>query len=110
VIWNLALNALQAAGPTAEVRVLVDGACPEQLLVKVKDNGPGIDPEVCTRIFEPFFTTKAGGTGLGLAAVHRSVSEHGGSILVQANEGAAGTTFVVSFPRRSAPAPGAGTA
>ncbi len=105
VLWNLALNSLQAAGPTAEVTVHVDGTRAGQLVLTVEDNGPGIDPEALPRIFEPFFTTKASGTGLGLAAVHRNVSEHGGTILAQARDPGPGAAFVVSFPRRAAQPP-----
>ena len=101
VIWNLALNALQSAGPSAEVNVHVDGTRSGQLTIRVEDNGPGIDQEVLPRIFEPFFTTKLGGTGLGLAAVHRNVSEHGGTILAQARDPGPGATFVINFPRRA---------
>jgi len=64
--------------------------------VVVADNGPGIPPEDLNRIFVPFFTTKAQGTGLGLALVHRIVTEHGGSVAVEST--GAGTTFTLSFP------------
>ncbi|MBM4355088.1 MAG: PAS domain S-box protein [Deltaproteobacteria bacterium] len=107
IIWNLVLNAIQASGPTAEILVYVDGTPPDQLVVKVQDNGPGIDPEVLARIFEPFFTTKPGGTGLGLAAVHRNVSEQGGTISVHRREPGPGTVFVITFQRRRPPADGA---
>jgi signal transduction histidine kinase len=64
----------------------------------VHDGGPGIPAETLDRIFDPFFTTKPGGTGLGLATVHRIVEEHGGSIRVQSAAGK-GTSFHVRLPR-----------
>ena len=64
----------------------------------MRDAGVGIPAEALDRIFDPFFTTKPGGTGLGLATVHRIVEEHGGSIRVQSAYGK-GTTFQLRLPR-----------
>jgi signal transduction histidine kinase len=69
--------------------------------VKIRDNGPGIPPEVLPRIWDPFFTTKdvGEGTGLGLSIVHELVERHGGTIEVDTRLGE-GTTFTVKLPRQ----------
>jgi two-component system cell cycle sensor histidine kinase/response regulator CckA len=70
--------------------------------LRVRDEGPGIDPVVRDRLFEPFFTTKAPGkgTGLGLATCYGIVSAAGGHILVDSGPGR-GTSFCVYFPRHA---------
>lgn len=99
VVWNLAINAVEAVteGGTVQLAVAAEG---DTVTFRVSDSGEGISPENATHIFEPFFTTKKGGTGLGLATVHRLVEEHQGSILVQASGMESGTAFVVVLPRR----------
>ncbi|MGE5114036.1 MAG: two-component system sensor histidine kinase NtrB [Acidobacteriaceae bacterium] len=64
--------------------------------IRIKDNGPGIPPDVLEKIFIPFYTTKSNGTGLGLALVHRIVTDHGGKVTVVS--GQEGTTFILSLP------------
>jgi signal transduction histidine kinase/CheY-like chemotaxis protein len=77
-------------------RELVAG---DYLEVVISDDGHGMTPDVLKRIFEPFFTTKevGQGTGLGLAAVHGIIEDHGGGIFVE-SEVASGTVFRLWFP------------
>jgi signal transduction histidine kinase len=70
IVLNLVTNAAHAVRqlPSPRVRLHVYGSN-ETAVLSVRDNGPGISPEIRDRIFEPFFTTRRGqgGTGLGLA-------------------------------------------
>ncbi len=104
VFMNLLTNAAQAIGGRDGAAITISTiAEPENVIVKIADNGPGIPAEVLPRIWDPFFTTKdvGEGTGLGLSIVHELVERHGGTIEVETQLGA-GTTFVVTLPRRMA--------
>jgi two-component system sensor histidine kinase PilS (NtrC family) len=107
IVFNLALNAVQAAPPRGFVRVEVVTAfddaqrggvrCDDGVVaVKVIDNGSGIDQSIREKIFQPFATTKPGGSGLGLAITHRAVEAHRGAVLVDSSE--TGTRFTVILP------------
>ena len=50
-------------------------------------------------MFDPYVTTKKRGTGLGLAVVHRIVTDHGGTVEVRSGE-RGGATFLLFFPRK----------
>jgi signal transduction histidine kinase len=69
------------------------------IVVRVADNGIGIDAKDIARIFEPFFTTRAarGGTGLGLSVTYGIVTDHGGTIEVESQPGS-GSVFSVWLP------------
>ena len=69
------------------------------LLISIRDNGPGIPPEIMSKIFEPFFTTKevGEGTGLGLSICHGIIHQHNGELWVESPEGK-GTTFHIELP------------
>ena len=65
--------------------------------MEIRDDGPGIAPEVRERLFEPFVSTKAGrGSGLGLSICRRIVEEHDGRLEIES--GGAGTRVVLRFP------------
>ncbi len=104
VVFNLLKNALYylPLHPYMEVCVNVNGRMPTPCIV-VRDNGPGIAPDVMPRLFEEFHTAgKAGGTGLGLSFCRRTLREWGGDIQCRSELGRF-TEFTLSF----APAPAA---
>lgn len=78
-LGNLIQNALQHAGPGAQILLAAlpdpDG---QHIRLVVEDHGPGVPVELQQQIFEPFFTTRASGTGLGLAVVQAVASSHHG--------------------------------
>lgn len=95
---NLLRNAAQAT-PGGRVRLAWETAG-ESVVLRVEDDGPGVDPEARDRLFEPFFTTKpvGEGTGLGLAVVHATVEDHGGRVRVGRSE-LGGASFEIELPR-----------
>jgi two-component system sensor histidine kinase HydH len=101
VVLNLVLNAVEAmpGGGTLTVRT---EAADDVVEIALADTGRGIKPEDADTIFEPFFTTKKGGSGLGLAVSKLIVEAHGGALSYEPTS--LGSRFVVSLPRRAAPA------
>ncbi len=87
-VSNIAANARDAMGGRGrlELRVRVEpsegsGAPSGQLVLELRDEGPGVPAEIRDRVFEPFVTLgKKRGTGLGLAVARRFVEDHGGSL------------------------------
>ena len=99
VLLNLIINAQQAAGPKAEVKIQThNDETLHGVVIAVQDNGPGIDRQTLKRIFDPYFTTKEMGTGLGLSVSRQIVRDHGGAMTVESTPNV-GTTFKLWFPR-----------
>ena len=101
VFINLISNAIEAmeGGQTApRVMVRASAADHDQVLIRVIDNGPGVDdPE---RIFDAFVTTKKSGMGIGLAISRSIIETHGGRLWAE-NRPEGGAIFTVALPLRS---------
>lgn len=96
-LWDLAINAAESM---PQGGVLAIGLDPDESIVYVEDDGPGIPAAIRDKIFDPFFTTKDHGTGLGLATVYAIISAHGGTITVAQGQHR-GTRFTISLPPES---------
>lgn len=108
-VLNLALNAVQWAGPGGTVEVALDVVESDILStalqfrravrLRVSDTGPGVPDEDREHVFDPFFTLRPGGTGLGLALVQRAAEAHGGAVIVDEPRGQGwGATFTLYLP------------
>jgi len=100
VVLNLILNAAEAMGSVeGEPRELLIST--EQhhkdVLVAVRDSGPGIHPAYLDRVFESFYTTKPKGTGMGLSICRSIIDAHGGRLWAEVNE-PRGTIFQFTLP------------
>lgn len=97
-VMNLLDNAAQAMGGKGRITVAV--RCDkEEVVISVRDTGPGISEETRKRIFDPFFTTKpqGKGLGLGLAITWQLVQRNGGTIDVKSQDGQ-GSEFMIRLP------------
>jgi PAS domain S-box-containing protein len=104
-LLNVLINARDAVQASPEprprtIRVRLEAA-DGRVVVRVEDNGVGMDAATRRRVFEPFFTTKevGRGTGLGLATTYAIVKDHGGTVECESTVGV-GTTFTLTFPAR----------
>jgi len=101
LIWaleNVVKNALDAlAGRGGRISIYAREVGGGHVSLRIRDTGPGVDPEIRDRIFEPGVTTKSGGWGVGLALSRRIVEGvHRGRI--ELLEGTEGTTFQIRLP------------
>jgi signal transduction histidine kinase len=95
VFSNLALNAAQAGARTIKVEAVRET---DSLVIRIHDDGPGIQEEAQERLFQPVAgTARIGGTGLGLVIAREIVNAHGGELTL-AESGPAGTTFKIELP------------
>jgi PAS domain S-box-containing protein len=95
MIINLARNGLEAMSPGGTLTIGTRTE-PEEIVLYIKDEGPGIDPMIVDQIGTPFLTTKEKGTGLGLAVCYSIAARHNASI--DFKTGPSGTSFFVRFP------------
>jgi C4-dicarboxylate-specific signal transduction histidine kinase len=101
VLLNLIMNAIEAmSGAGAGPRVLGVSSEPvaaTEVVIAVRDSGPGFEPQHLDRLFDAFYTTKPHGLGLGLAISRLMIEAHGGRLGATANEGR-GATFQFTLP------------
>lgn len=118
VVWNLLQNAIKFTPAGGRVRVTLEQR-EETALLRVEDNGVGIDPEFLPHVFDRFrqgdssSTRKTGGLGLGLAIVSHIVEGHGGQVAADSEGPGQGAVFTVELPlmkKEPAEAPVNGTA
>jgi len=93
---NLIVNAIEAMDNNGELEITTKNL-PGKCLVKISDNGKGMQKSQLDRLFEPYFTTKEKGNGLGLANCHNIIIGHRGSITAESQVGK-GTSFTITFP------------
>ena len=98
VLINLLLNAMEAVKEIKEPKIVLTASQLQNnhTVIKVVDNGSGIDDEVLDKIFIPFFSTKKSGSGIGLSLCKQIMMLHKGNINVQSIKGE-GTAFIMQF-------------
>jgi len=104
IVWNLLANAVKftQAGGTVRVDLLETGTA---IVIRVQDNGVGIEPEFLPCVFERFrqadgsVSRQHGGLGLGLAIVRHLTELHGGNVLAESEGAGHGATFTVELPK-----------
>ncbi|WP_290647570.1 ATP-binding protein [Aquisalimonas sp.] len=101
VILNLARNSteamLQHSSTERRLEVCAERDHTGNVVITVRDTGPGIEPERAARLFEPFFSTKRGGMGIGLSLCRSIIDSHQGRIWLDRPE-LSGTTFRFTLP------------
>jgi len=94
---NIITNAVQAMPDGGKLTISTSLNDQKLVCVTFSDTGIGMAQEIKEKIFQPYFTTKESGTGLGMAVVHRVITDHKGIIEVESEENV-GTKFIISFP------------
>ena len=83
-------------GETIKIPNIKESQKKNYLLIKIEDNGSGINKTELSKIFLPFFSTKKRGSGIGLYLVKRIINLHDGSISVDCNDNL--TSFIIKLP------------
>ncbi|MBX9781783.1 MAG: HAMP domain-containing histidine kinase [Chitinophagaceae bacterium] len=98
VLINLLVNAIEAVKEKSQPRIALSAYSTNEgkTIIKVADNGVGMDEEVMDKIFIPFFSARKTGSGIGLSLCKQIMLLHKGSIQVRSKEGE-GSSFVLVF-------------
>lgn len=97
ILINLVKNAMEAVNGREKGIIRISAMQTEQdVILTIKDNGPGIPDEILENIFVPFYTTKESGSGIGLSLSRQIMRLHRGNITCTSTEGE-GTSFVLRF-------------
>jgi signal transduction histidine kinase len=96
VLLNLLENARHAHARNVSVDVTL---AYDRVILRVRDDGDGIPPQVLPRVFEPHFSTKTSGSGLGLAISRQIIDGWGGEMSIESTSGA-GTTVTINLTAR----------
>jgi signal transduction histidine kinase len=101
-IMNLILNAREAMLPKGGKLTIEAQDGVDNIVIRVKDTGCGIEQAEIGKVFDSFFTTKrkSGGNGLGLALCKKVIDAHNGSITVDSLP-RQGTTFTITLPKKN---------
>ena len=97
VLMNVITNAFDAM-PNGGLLTVDTNSDSYETVISIEDTGTGMDSETLNYLFIPFKTTKANGTGLGMAQVHKIMSQHGGKVSIQSKVGV-GTRIDLVLPR-----------
>ena len=102
VLINLIVNAVQSSSDDdVKINIETYNWDNKGVVIKIKDNGSGIDEAELNRVFDPFYTTKQNGTGLGLSVSFGLVQRYGGTISVENNStsGSCFSIFLLADPQ-----------
>lgn len=94
---NILTNAIEAMEMSKEPSL--DISCEhrnENVVIRIKDTGKGMEAETLSKLFDPFFTNRPGGLGLGMTAVQQIVQQHNGSIRIESTPGI-GSSFEITL-------------
>jgi two-component system, NtrC family, nitrogen regulation sensor histidine kinase NtrY len=99
VMINLIKNSIESIHePGGEISVNARGTQQDKIIIRIQDNGSGMDAYTLENIFVPAFTTKENGSGIGLSITRQIIQMHQGIIEVRSTPGV-GTVFEITIPR-----------
>ncbi len=98
VLFNMVKNSMEALQETRDPRIILEAEhnITGKNIIRVIDNGQGMNKELIERIFIPFFTTRENGSGIGLSLSRQIINMHKGSIAVKSSPGK-GTTMIITI-------------